>query len=129
MGLVVIGEDDPELCSAMRLMFSRAGHRVLTAVDGASTLDLVQRWRPDLVLLDVSMPVMSGLEVCRAVRADPTVAALPVVIVSAWGFDSDIAAGHAAEADAYVTKPFETAALLARAEALMGSRRRNPATD
>jgi DNA-binding response OmpR family regulator len=119
MKTVLIGEDEPDVSLALKSVFDRAGYRVLTAADGATALDMACRWMPDLMILDLGMPHMSGLEVCRALRADPAIAHTPVMMVSGWGFTTDLEAGTEAGANDYVVKPFDKDDLLARAEALM----------
>lgn len=121
MATIVIGEDNADLRDALGMIFRRAGHDVTTAPDGPSCLDLVREHPPDLLVVDVSMPGMTGLEVCRAIRADPgDLAELPILMVSAWATVGDAQAGRAAGAGAYVAKPFSTADLLARADKLLG---------
>lgn len=119
MARVVIGEDDPDLCTAMKMIFQRAGHQVCVAADGLTTLETARRWRPGLLVLDVAIPGMSGLEVCRVPRADAGTAHLPILIVSASAFPGDLDAGRAAGADDYLAKPFANAELLARATTLL----------
>jgi CheY-like chemotaxis protein len=76
---VLIAEDDPDICAVMKLILGKAGHRILTAGTGPVALDMVRRWRPDLLVLDLSLPGMTGMEVCRAVRADPATAATTIL--------------------------------------------------
>jgi DNA-binding response OmpR family regulator len=124
---VLIAEDDPDVCTALKTIFMRAGYRVLSAADGSATIDLTHRWRPDLLLLDVSMPGITGLDVCRIVRADPDLSHVAVLMVSSWAFASDFEAGLAAGADGYLVKPFNNDEVLARAEALLDRPRQPPA--
>jgi DNA-binding response OmpR family regulator len=119
---VLVAEDDRDICTVMKTIFGRVGHRVLTAADGPTTLDLARRWRPDLVTLDLSMPGTHGLEVCRALRADPDTAGVAILIVSAWDLTCDTNAGREAGADDYLVKPFTSADLLAHAESLLTAR-------
>lgn len=125
---VLIAEDDPDVCTALKTIFMRAGYRVLTAADGTAAIDMVHRWRPDLLLLDVSMPGITGLDVCRIVRADPDSAGMAVLMVSSWAFATDFEAGLAAGADGYLVKPFSNDEVLERADALL-RRRRQPTPD
>jgi DNA-binding response OmpR family regulator len=125
---VLIVEDDPDVCTALKTIFMRAGYRVLTAANGSEAIDLTHRWRPDLMLLDVSMPGITGLDVCRIVRADPDLPNVAILMVSSWAFATDFEAGLAAGADGYLVKPFSNDEVLARAQALL-DRRRQPTAD
>jgi DNA-binding response OmpR family regulator len=122
---VLIAEDDPDLGAAMRLLFGRTGHRILTASDGAAALELTRRWAPDLLVLEAAMPGMTGAEVCRAVRSDPRTAAIPVMMVARRAAPGAGPAGPAP--DDYVTRPFDASDIMARAEALLAhGHRRTP---
>jgi DNA-binding response OmpR family regulator len=122
VSIVLIGEDEPDVTLALKTIFSRAGYRVLTAADGVTILEMARHWKPDLMILDIAMPHMSGLDVCRAVRAQPEICDTPVMMVSGWGFTTDMAAGTEAGADDYVVKPFEKDDLLTRANRLIAAR-------
>jgi CheY-like chemotaxis protein len=120
MGVVLVVEDNPTNAVLAEAVLGRAGHRVLMSADGPTALDIARRRVPDLVLLDVSLAgSMSGLDVCRALRADPATAGIAVLMLSGWAFESDIAAGHAAGADGYLAKPFSNAALCERVQELI----------
>jgi DNA-binding response OmpR family regulator len=120
MGVVLVVEDDPANAVLVETVLTRAGHRVLMASEGPSALDIARRWVPDLVLLDVSLAgSMSGFEVCRTLRADPVTAAVAVLMLSGWAFESDILAGQAAGADGYLAKPFGTVELRTRVQELI----------
>jgi DNA-binding response OmpR family regulator len=120
MAVVLLVEDDPENLLLVTELLSRSGHRVLTAVDGPGGLDSARAWRPDVILLDVSLAgPMNGLEVCRALRAEPPTATTPIMMLSGWAFDSDLAAGREAGADDYLPKPFHPEVLRARVEHLI----------
>ena len=93
--------------------------RVVEASDGAEALILARRVKPDLVLLDVQMPRLDGLEVCRQLRREPDFARMPIVMLTAAGQQADRTRGLGAGADEYLTKPFSPLALLALVEALL----------
>jgi two-component system phosphate regulon response regulator PhoB len=112
-------DDEEDLLELVRYNLEKAGYRVLTAGDGRAALDLVAKEGCDLVLLDLMMPVMDGLEVCRALKADFRTARLPIIMVTARGEDADVVAGLALGADDYVTKPFSPKVLLARVRAVL----------
>jgi DNA-binding response OmpR family regulator len=96
------------------------GVELYTAADGDEAVTAIAAQRPDLVFLDVMMPGRGGLEVCRAVRADPATAGAHVVLLTAKGQAMDREAGLAAGADEYLTKPFDPDALLALARGVLG---------
>jgi DNA-binding response OmpR family regulator len=119
MATVLVADDEPEVCYLVSLYLRRDGHRVLSVGDGPAVLSALARWHPDLLVLDMSLPGMDGLELCRKIRADPATANTRILMLSGWTFDSDIQAGLDAGADDYVTKPFHGPDLVERAEALL----------
>lgn len=117
MAEILIGEDDADVRKWLAIALETEGFTVRTAADGAATLEEAKTTRPDLLILDVMMPKMSGLEVCKAIRAfDRT---LPILMLTARSKDEDLIAGLGAGADDYVTKPFALNVLLARIAALL----------
>jgi two-component system alkaline phosphatase synthesis response regulator PhoP len=96
------------------------GVELLTAPDGEVALDVVANQHPDLVFLDVTMPRMNGLDVCRAIKSDPATAGTTVLLLTAKGQAYDREAGLAAGADDYLTKPFDPDDLLRRARTILG---------
>ncbi|HEX2036969.1 MAG TPA: response regulator [Chloroflexota bacterium] len=110
--LLVDDQDDVRELLAMTLGHDR--YDFLEAADGHTALQLARSHRPDAVLLDVAMPGMDGLSVCRALKADPTTRGIPVLMVSAASSEADRAAGEAAGADGYFTKPFSPSVLIAK---------------
>ena len=117
---ILIADDEPNIVLSLEFLMKREGHAVSVARDGEQALAMIQRERPDLVLLDVMMPIRSGFEVCAAVRSDETLAGVKIVLLTAKGRDTDMTKGQAIGADAYVTKPFSTQELAARVRALLG---------
>jgi len=117
---VLIADDEPNILISLEFLMQREGHAVSVARDGDEALAAIRRDRPDLVLLDVMMPGRSGFEVCQAVRADPEIAGVKILMLTAKGRDTDAAKGAALGADAYMTKPFSTKELAARVRALLG---------
>ncbi len=110
---VLVADDDPSILDFTSRVVTKAGHRVVRAERGDVALELVRKERPDLVFLDVLMPGLDGLEVCKAIRADATLSRTPVILLSAMGEDRLIAAARAAKADGYLTKPMRLDAMRA----------------
>ena len=115
----LIADDEPNIVVSLSFMLRREGYEVLVAPDGTQALALIRSEAPALVLLDASMPGLTGFEVCEAVRADPALAGTRILMLTAKGRDTDIARGMGAGADAYVTKPFSTRDLVARIRELL----------
>jgi DNA-binding response OmpR family regulator len=118
---ILIADDEPNIVISLEFLMKREGHAVSIARDGPSALEAIRSTRPDLVLLDVMMPGMSGFEVCQAVRADEALAGVKILMLSAKGRDTDIAKGSALGADAYMTKPFSTRELADKVRELLGA--------
>ncbi len=118
---VLIADDEPNIVISLEFLMKREGHAVSIARDGPAALEAIRSTRPDLVLLDVMMPGMSGFEVCQAVRADEALAGVKILMLSAKGRDTDIAKGSAMGADAYMTKPFSTKELAEKVRELLGA--------
>ena len=118
---VLIADDEANIVISLEFLMKREGHAVSIARDGPAALAAIRRERPDLVLLDVMMPGMSGFEVCQAVRADEALAGVKILMLSAKGRDTDIAKGQALGADAYMTKPFSTRELAEKVREMLGA--------
>jgi DNA-binding response OmpR family regulator len=114
---VLIADDDPRLRSILTWTLEQGGYRVIAAADGPSALELARQSSPDLFVLDVGMPGLSGIEVCRQLRQQPVIA--PILILTGFGNEQDKVAGLEAGADDYQTKPFSSRELLARVNALL----------
>ena len=117
MPKVLVVEDDEAMAAALREGFQYEGHVVEIARDGIQGLRLATEWRPDLIILDVMLPRMSGLDVCKRIRADKN--GVPIILLTARGQEIDKVVGLKSGADDYVTKPFSFMELLARAEAVL----------
>jgi adenylate cyclase len=120
--LILIVDDLPQNVRLLDAVLSPKGFRVATASSGAEALDVLNKERPDLVLLDILMPGMDGYEVCRRIREDPATAFLPVIMITASGEEEKIRAIEAG-ADDFVNKPFDQAELLARVRSLVRVKR------
>ncbi len=119
MAAILICDDEPPLRELMRAALP-GSHLFLEAGDGGDALELVREARPDVVLLDVMLPGMSGLDVLRAIRRDPSIADMRVVLVTAWDSDEDRRAAEELGVDAFVPKPFLPEELAAVVEGLLG---------
>jgi two-component system KDP operon response regulator KdpE len=114
--VILVVDDEPQILRVMRASLPPRGYEVITASSGEEALDQIQKQMPDLVILDLALPQMSGLEVCRRVRK---LAAVPIIVLSAKGSESDKVAALDLGADDYVTKPFGMDELLARVRAVL----------
>ncbi|MBK8139043.1 MAG: response regulator [Chloroflexi bacterium] len=120
MGKILIAEDERDIRELVVFTLELlGGHTVLQAADGEEALALAQSEHPDLILLDMRMPRLGGLETCRRLKALPDVRDIPVVILSARGLDDEVQAGLDAGASAYLVKPFDTDQLVSDVEQLM----------
>jgi len=113
---ILIAEDEPTLVLTLKYNLEREGYAVLSATDGEAAIAAARKTRPDLIVLDVMMPGLNGLEVCRILRKEMHI---PILILSARGDETDKTAGLEAGADDYVTKPFSMAELIARIRLLL----------
>ena len=113
---VLIIEDDPDVVELTRLYLTRDGHKVLTAADGIEGLRLAEQAAPDLIVLDLMLPGLDGIEICRRIREESEV---PIVMLTARVEEEDRLAGLESGADDYVTKPFSPRELAARVRAVL----------
>lgn len=120
---VVVIEDDPDILELIEYNLRREGFEVATATSGRSGLSAIGREKPDIVLLDLLLPGLDGLDVCRRLRSVETTRDVPVIMVTARGEERDVVEGLAAGADDYVHKPFSPRELIARVQAVL---RRGP---
>ncbi|UCV09758.1 response regulator transcription factor [Dechloromonas denitrificans] len=117
---ILIVDDEPNIVISLEFLMKKEGFEIAIAGDGEEALAKVASFKPDLLLLDVMMPKKSGFEVCEALRADPALAGLLIVMLTAKGRDAEVAKGLAIGADAYVTKPFSTKDLVAKVKSMLG---------
>ncbi len=116
---ILVVDDEAVLVETIAYNLEQAGYQVLTAADGGSALEAARRETPDLVILDLMLPEMDGLEVCRQLRRERTTATIPIMMLTAKGDEIDKVVGLEVGADDYVTKPFGRRELLARVRALL----------
>ncbi len=119
MACVLVVDDEPNIVLSLEFLMQQAGFEVLTAVDGESALQRVAERKPDLVLLDISLPGLSGFDVLSRLRAQPDFARLPIIMLTAHGREVEREKGLALGADDYVTKPFSTRALVEKVRTLL----------
>jgi len=117
--VVLIVEDEAPLVTLLRYNLEKEGFQVCDAADGEDALVQIAERRPDVVLLDWMLPLVSGIEVCRRIRRSPETRALPVIMLTARGEESDRVRGLDSGADDYVVKPFSTSELVARLRAVI----------
>jgi two-component system alkaline phosphatase synthesis response regulator PhoP len=116
---ILIADDEPNIVTAVEFLLQRNGYEVHVARNGDEALKLVEACNPDLVLLDVMMPVRSGYEVCKRIRENDAWRHIKIIMLSAKGRDAEITKGLAIGADLYVTKPFSTQDLMGKIGALL----------
>lgn len=120
MSKVLVVDDEPNIVLSLEFLMQQAGFEVTTAEDGETALARVAEAAPDLVLLDISLPGIGGFDVLERLRADPALAGLPVIMLTAHGREVEREKGLALGADDYVTKPFSTRELVERVRTLLG---------
>ncbi len=118
---VLIADDEPNIVVSLEFLMKQKGYEVRVVHTGDDALRAIGEFGPDLVLLDVMMPRMSGYEVCQKLRENPAWQSIKVIMLSAKGRDVEVSKGIAVGADAYVTKPFSTRDLIARVEQMLGA--------
>ena len=116
---ILVAEDDPALRRLVDMLLSNQGYDVLTVNDGADALAAVENWPPDALVVDVMMPRMSGLTVCRELRADGRFATVPIILLTARVFDEDIQAVMELGGIEFMNKPFSPRQLVAVLESLV----------
>lgn len=115
---ILIADDDPLVLKSMELILRKSGFPLKTCVNGREALDQIQLHKPVLALLDVMMPELNGLDVCRAVKSDPQLADVPVFLVTARAMAAERQKGLDAGADDYITKPFVNKDLVEKVRAV-----------
>ncbi len=119
MARIVVAEDDPKQAEILRRYAVAEGHEVILVGNGRAAVDEVRRRAPDLLVLDVMMPVLDGLDVCRILRADVETNGVPILVLTARSTEEDLLHGLDLGADDYLTKPYSPRELMARARALL----------
>jgi two-component system phosphate regulon response regulator PhoB len=121
--VVLVADDDADIRDLVAFKLEQAGFEVIAVEDGHTALEQAQSRRPTLAVLDVSMPGLSGIDVCRMLRADPATAGILIIMLTARVQEQDVEGGFSAGADDYVTKPFSPRELVSRIQALLSRAR------
>lgn len=116
---ILIADDEPNIVISLEFLMKREGFDVSVANDGEEAVRSIRSDPPDLVLLDVMMPKKTGFEVCQEIKAEPELAGVRILMLTAKGRDTEVAKGLALGADAYMTKPFSTKELVAKVQELL----------
>ena len=117
---ILIADDEPNIVVSLEFLMKQKGYIVRVVTNGEDALHAVGEFGPDLILLDVMMPRLSGYDVCQKVRENPAWAGIRIIMLSAKGRDVEVNKGMAVGADAYVTKPFSTKDLVAQVAQMLG---------
>jgi two-component system, OmpR family, alkaline phosphatase synthesis response regulator PhoP len=123
---LLVVEDEEDIVELLRFNLTREGFTVHTAGDGETALRAVARKAPAIILLDLMLPGMDGLEVCRTLKKEPNTASIPVIMLTAKGEEADIVAGLELGADDYIPKPFSVKVVIARIRAVLRRNRETP---
>jgi len=124
---ILVVDDEEDIRELIHYNLSKDGYRVTCAASGEEGLSLVQSLKPDLIILDLMLPGMDGLEVCRKLKGDPALKSIPIVMVSARGEEPDVVSGLELGADDYISKPFSPRVLLARIKSVLRRGKAGPA--
>ena len=117
---ILVVEDEESLLRLESILLSSKGYNVVGVKDGKSALEMAAKEKPDLIILDIMLPEMDGIEVCRRIKADPATSSIPVVMLTSKKSRQDVEIGTEAGASAYITKPFKTAMVIEVIEGLLG---------
>jgi len=118
----LVAEDEPYILKALDFRLKNLGHEIIAAVDGGEALEIATKEKPDLVLLDIMMPVMDGFQVLRKLKSQKKTKNIPVIMLTAKSQEKDIVTGLEDGAADYITKPFSFAELIARVNRTLASR-------
>lgn len=116
---ILLIEDEEDIAALIKLQAEMSGFKLLVEVDGVNGLRAIKRERPDLIVLDLMLPGMNGLDVCRKIKGDPELRDIPVIMLSAKSEEIDVILGLELGADDYVTKPFSPKVLFSRVKAVL----------
>jgi DNA-binding response OmpR family regulator len=118
---ILIVDDEPSIVVPIQFLMEQQGYIVMVAENGESALDIIYKYKPDLILLDIMLPRIDGYEVCEIVRLDPRYRDIKIIFLTAKGREVEIAKGLALGADAYITKPFSNIELVSKVKELLAN--------
>ena len=116
---ILIVDDEPSIVVPIQFLMEQQGYTVMVAENGEGALDIIYKYKPDLILLDIMLPRIDGYEVCEIVRLDPRYRDIKIIFLTAKGREVEIAKGLALGADAYITKPFSNTELVSKVKELL----------
>jgi DNA-binding response OmpR family regulator len=116
---ILIVDDEPSIVVPIQFLMQQQGYNVIVAENGHDALDMIYKYKPDLVLLDIMLPGIDGYEICEIVRLNPKLRDVKIIFLTAKGREVEIAKGLALGADAYITKPFSNAELVAKVKTVL----------
>ena len=116
---ILIVDDEPSIVIPIQFLMEQQGYSVIVAENGEDALDIIHKYKPDLVLLDIMLPGIDGYEVCEIVRLNPKYRHIKIIFLTAKGREVEIAKGMALGADAYITKPFSNAEVVEKVKELL----------
>ena len=122
---ILIVDDEPSIVVPIQFLMEQQGYSVLVAENGEDALDVIYKYKPDLILLDIMLPRIDGYEVCEIVRLNPEYRNIKIIFLTAKGREVEIAKGLALGANAYVTKPFSNTELIAKVKELLENTNEN----
>jgi len=118
---ILIVDDEPSIVVPIQFLMEQQGYSVIVAENGHDALDVIYKYIPDLILLDIMLPGIDGYEVCEIVRLNPKLRGIKIIFLTAKGREVEIAKGLALGADAYITKPFSNAELVAKVKTVLNN--------
>ena len=117
---ILIADDEPNIVISLEFLMQQSGYEIRMADNGEDALRLAREFMPDVLLLDIMLPLKNGFQVCQMIREAPELSSIRIIMLTAKGRETEIAKGLALGADAYVTKPFATRELLETVRRLLG---------
>ncbi|MBU0544231.1 MAG: response regulator [Proteobacteria bacterium] len=117
---VLIADDEQSIVVPLEFLMEQKGYKVMAAYNGEEAIEKIISFNPDLILLDIMLPIIDGFEVCQMIRSNPNWKDIKIIFVSAMGREVDIAKGLALGADAYITKPFANAEIIQKVREVLG---------
>ncbi|MBU1181149.1 MAG: response regulator [Proteobacteria bacterium] len=117
---ILIADDEQSIVVPLEFLMQQKGYRVMAAYNGEEAIEKIISFNPDLILLDIMLPIIDGFEVCQMIRSNPNWKDIKIIFVSAMGREVDIAKGLALGADAYITKPFANAEIIQKVREVLG---------